>query len=160
MVTFNISGVHFCFQLSLNSNRDSGVTSSCMLFLQRRGLTVLFCPHHQSAAPLHWDTTASVIAGGVGVPFQARLALGVVLAAPDDQQHGQDVHMTVSVHTKEYVQQIEKRQSKRASRTRRFLVRLFQVKRKPRSLLLFNVFSKLCKRPPTNHPPSTYQESY
>ena len=65
--------------------------------------------------------------------------------------------MTVSVHTKEYVEQIEKRQSKRASRTRRFLVRLFSIKKKTKKPHSFQRLVKALQE--TTNKPSTFHIS-
>ena len=64
------------FYLSLNSNRDSRVISYTMLFLQRRGLTVLL-PSHS------W---------GRGRSLSSSACSGFFL-------HSEDVDMAVSVHT-------------------------------------------------------------
>ena len=49
-----------------------------MLFLQRR-VSRCFCPQPLLAAPFDRPPATSVIAGGVGVPFPARLAVGFFL---------------------------------------------------------------------------------
>ena len=68
--------IHFASFLSLNSNRDSGVISYTMLFLQRRGLTV-FLPATSAGGPF-WPASHCKRhrLGSLGVPFPARLAVG------------------------------------------------------------------------------------
>ena len=63
------------FYLLLNSNRDSGVISYTMLFLQRRGLTV-FLSATSAGGPFWPASHCKRHSWGVGVPFPARLAVG------------------------------------------------------------------------------------
>ena len=101
------------FYLSLNSNRDSGVISNTTLFLQRRGLTV-FLPATSAGGPFWPASHYKRHSWGRGRSLSSSACSGVLLAAPDDRQHGEDVDMTVSVRTKK---KKKKRKRKRRKKT-------------------------------------------
>ena len=69
-----------------------------MLFLQRRGLTVLL-PATSAGGPFWPASHYNRHSWERGRPLPCSACSGVLLAAPDDQQHGEDVDMTVSVRT-------------------------------------------------------------
>ena len=100
VMTFKNSEVHFDCDVSLRRLRGWVEVSFLAPYchIRGRGLTVLL-PATSAGGPFWPASHYKRHSWGRGRSLSSSACSGVLLAAPDDRQHGEDVDMTVSVRT-------------------------------------------------------------